>query len=176
MSIADLGSVGEFVASIAVLVTLLFLTLQTRQGSAQIKLRNDLDRSESTKQAGLGLMGANAFEAYTKALRHPSDLTDDEVMQVWSYLDIFVASAFSTWSAYRRGLATEEDWLDAKSSVHYALSFPVGVVIWNQMKRSYSREMTEEIDEYMQEHGADRVFRHFEQMLGDIRRLPAVPG
>jgi hypothetical protein len=176
MSIADLGSIGEFVASIAVLVTLLFLLLQTRQGSAQIRLRNDLDRSESLTQAGLGLIGANGVEAYTKALRHPSDLTDEEVMQVWCYLDVFVASAFSTWSAYSRGLATEEDWLEAKAGVHYALSFPVGAVIWHQMKRSYSREMTEEVDEYLQEHSADRVLRHFEQMLDDIRRLPAGPG
>ena len=120
-------------------------------------------------------MGPNAFEAYTKALRRPSDLTEEEVMQVWAFLDISLASTSSTWSAYRRGLATEADWLDAKAGLHYALSFPVGVVIWNQMKRYYSREMTAEIDEYLQEHGSDRVLRHFAQMLDEVRRLPATP-
>ena len=78
MSMADLGSLGEFVASIVVLITLLFLALQMRRSTAEIKLRNDMDRSGSTVQAGLGLMGANAVEAYTKALLHPSDLTEDE--------------------------------------------------------------------------------------------------
>ena len=126
MSMADLGSLGEFVASIVVLITLLFLALQMRRSTAESKLRNDLDRSGSTVQAGLGLMGTNAVEAYTKALRHPSDLTEDEVMQVWSYLDVFMAAALSTWSAYKRGLAGSEDWLSAQSQVHYALSFPVG--------------------------------------------------
>ena len=70
MSMADLGSLGEFVASIVVLITLLFLALQMRRSTAEIKLRNDMDRSGSTVQAAL--MGANAVEAYTKALRHPS--------------------------------------------------------------------------------------------------------
>jgi hypothetical protein len=173
MSMADLGSLGEFVASIVVLITLLFLALQMRRSTAESKLRNDMDRSGSTVQAAL--MGANAVEAYTKALRHPSDLTEDEVMQVWAYLDVFMAAALSTWSAYKRGLAGSEDWLSAKSQVHYALSFPVGVAIWNQVKRVYDREMADEIDAYLTEHGADRVQHHFERMLDDIRRLPAVP-
>ena len=175
MSMADLGSLGEFVASIVVLITLLFLALQMRRSTAESKLRNDLDRSGSAVQAGLGLMGANAVEVYTKALRHPSDLTEDEVMQVWSYLDVFMAAASSTWSAYKRGLAGSEDWLSAKSQVRYALSFPVGMAIWNQVKRSYDREMADDIDAYLTEHGADRVQRHFERILDDIRRLPAVP-
>ena len=172
MSMADLGSLGEFVASIAVLITLLFLALQMRRSTAEIKLRNDMDRSGSTVQAAL--MGANAVEAYTKSLRHPSDLTEYEVMQVWAYLDVFIAGAASTWSAYRRGLAGSDDWLSTKSQVHYALSFPVGVAIWNQVKRAYDREMTDEIDAYLTEHGVDRIQRHFERMLDDIRRLPAV--
>jgi hypothetical protein len=174
-ALADLGSLGEFVASIAVLITLLFLALQMRRSTAEIKLRNDMDRSGSTVQAGIGLMGANAVEAYTKALRHPSDLTEYEVMQVWAYLDVFIAGAASTWSAYKRGLAGSDDWLSAKSHVHYTLSFPVGVAIWNQVKRAYDREMTDEIDAYLTEHGVDRIQRHFERMLDDIRRLPAVP-
>jgi hypothetical protein len=120
MSMADLGSLGEFVASIAVLITLLFLALQMRRSTAEIKLRNDMDRSGSTVQAAL--MGANAVEAYTKSLRHPSDLTEDEVMQVWAYLDVFMAGALSTWSAYKRGLAGSDEWLSAKANVHYALS------------------------------------------------------
>ena len=96
-------------------------------------------------------------------------------MQVWAYLDLFMAGALSTWSAYKRGLAGSDEWLSAKANVHYALSFPVGVAIWNQVKRVYDREMTDEIDAYLTEHGVDRVQRHFERMLDDIRRLPAVP-
>ena len=175
MSMADLGSLGEFVASIAVLITLLFLALQMRRSTAEIKLRNDMDRSGSTEQASLALIGDTGYAVHTKALCHPSDLTDEEVMQEWAYLDLFVAGAFSTWSAYRRGLAGSDEWLSAKANVHYALSFPAGVAIWNQIKRVYDREMTEEIDAYLTEHGADRVQRHFERMLDDIRRLPAVP-
>ena len=37
MSIADLGSLGEFVSSLAVLFTLIFLTLQMRQNTKAVR-------------------------------------------------------------------------------------------------------------------------------------------
>ena len=40
MEIQDLGAIGEFIASIAVLVTLIFLTIETRQNTTALRRAN----------------------------------------------------------------------------------------------------------------------------------------
>jgi hypothetical protein len=171
MSIAELGSFGEFIASFGVLATLIFLIFQVRQNTSQIKLRSELDRADVIASAGIALMGDNTHVAFTKALVNPSDLADEEVMQVWSYLDIFLAGVSATWSAYSRGHCDKGQWVNAKATAQVAFSFPVGMVIWNELKKNYPREMTDDIEAYLIEHGADRLRRQFGTMLEGVRKL-----
>jgi hypothetical protein len=171
MTIAELGSLGEFLAAFGVFATLIFLILQIRQNTAEMRLRNTSDRSDTVAHAAVALMGANAYSAYTKAVLGQADLADDEVMQVWAYLDIYLAGAFDTWSAYTGGLANQEEWTAAKASVHYTLAFPIGMVIWSELKKDYPRKMTEDIELYLTEHGTDRVERQFKAMLNGIGSL-----
>ena len=43
-TIQDLGAIGEFVGAFAVVVTLIYLTLQVRQSTAQARLASSLER------------------------------------------------------------------------------------------------------------------------------------
>lgn len=171
MSIADLGSLGEFFASFGVLATLIILILQVRQNTAQMKLRTELDRSSVIVDAGVALMGDNAHKAFTKAVCDPSILEDSEIMQVWAYLDIFLASVHATWNSYTRGMCDEDEWINAKATAQVAFSFPVGMVIWGELKRYYPHAMTEQIEAYIDEHGIDRAERRFKGMLNSVRQL-----
>jgi hypothetical protein len=169
MTISEMGSLGEFLASLGVFVTLVILIFQIRQNTREAKVRSALHGSEATSQAAL--TGDSAHAALTKALLSPSDLTDEEVMRVWSYLDIFVASTFATWSAYSRGLCDASQWNGAKGVFRGALGYPVGMAVWSELKRDYPREMTDDIDAYMIEHGADKLQRQFAAMLDNVRNL-----
>jgi hypothetical protein len=162
MTITELGSLGEFIASIAVLITLIVLVLQIRQNTAEIKVRADFDRSQATSVAGVALMGENTHESFTKALLRPSELEDTEIMH-------------ATWSAYTRGTCDREQWLGALVTARAAFAFPVGMAIWNELKKNYSHEMTDEIDAYLAEHGADWLQRQFGAMVQGVRQLPAAP-
>jgi hypothetical protein len=136
-----------------------------------MKLGTELDRSSVIVDAGVALMGNNAHEAFTKAVCDPSDLEDSDIMQVWAYLVIFLASVNSTWNFYARGLCDEDQWINAKITAQVAFSFPVGMVIWQELKRYYPRDMTEQIDTYLEEHGTDRAQRRFDAMLNGVRQL-----
>lgn len=171
MSIAELGSLGEFVASLGVLVTLGFLAWQIRQNTAQIKLEGELERSAATVHGSVALMGESTNVAFTKALIDPASLTAEELMQVWGYLDIFVVSVWSTWTAYSRGLCDQDQWIGAKATAQFALSFPVGLVIWNELKHNYPDQMVEEIDAYIAEHGENMLQGQFKAMLAGVREL-----
>ncbi len=51
MTLTELGALGEFIAAVAVLITLVYLTLQVQQGNAlarsQTRQRRSSKRSES---------------------------------------------------------------------------------------------------------------------------------
>jgi len=75
MSIADLGSLGEFVASFAVLITLIFLTFQMRQNTKAVRASM---ASEMTSQ-WLGNSNATATNADIVRLMmivSPDDVSD----------------------------------------------------------------------------------------------------
>jgi hypothetical protein len=171
MSIAELGSIGEFVASLGVLVTLGFLAWQIRQNTVQARLNSELERSNATIQGAVALMGDNTSAAFTKALTDPTSLTDTEVMQVWAYIDVFVTSVWSTWGSYSRGLCDDHQWEGAKATAQFALAHPVGLVIWNELKHNYPARMIEEVDSYLDGHGVDWTQRQFETMLQGVRNL-----
>ena len=65
MSIADLGSLGEFIASIAVLVTLVFFTFQMRQNT------HAMQSATSAEMVSQWIANANAYA------------TDPELAKIW---------------------------------------------------------------------------------------------
>ncbi len=74
MTIQDLGAIGEFVASIAVLVTLLFLVVQMRQNTVILK-RTSVRQAASEHTNALriaSLDGEIADTSCTAAISRPS--------------------------------------------------------------------------------------------------------
>ena len=72
MSIQDLGSIGEFVSSIAVLITLIYLAIQIRQNTRQLQ--------QQTNSTNLNIYTAidESFSRFRMALG-----TDGEVAELW---------------------------------------------------------------------------------------------
>ena len=52
MTIQDLGALGELIGSVAVLATLIYLTLQTRQNTMAITAQVDAARARKALQSG----------------------------------------------------------------------------------------------------------------------------
>ena len=170
MTISELGSLGEFLASMGVFVTLIFLVFQIRQNTKEAKLNSEVNLSGASASAGAALMGGDPHKAYPKALLNPSDLTDEEVMQVWAYMDVLIGGVHRSWVMYSRGLCSYDVWHAAKGGAQSMLSFPAGIAIWSELKKDFPREMTEDIDTYLIDHGTDKLQRQFSAMLDKVRR------
>ena len=59
MTISELGSLGEFLASMGVFVTLIFLVFQIRQNTKEAKLNSEVNLSGAAASAGAALMGGD---------------------------------------------------------------------------------------------------------------------
>lgn len=110
MSIADLGSLGELIGSLAVVVTLIFLTLQMRQNTSALE-------SASESDAAMEFAGWNArmasdptlIEMWEKAMGEETLSTVELARFRWIIAEFFYICE----AQYRRrlrGLLTEETW------------------------------------------------------------------
>lgn len=59
MTLEELGSVGEFVGALAVLVTLIYLAVQIHQHTKTVKAQINQARSDSFQQVQLALMNSD---------------------------------------------------------------------------------------------------------------------
>ena len=111
MTLQDLGSLGEFVAAIATLATLIYLAFQIRQNTreAQAASRNLVSQSF----VDFAYHVSRDFEItklMRRALIDPESLDDDETFR----FDCIIAALFQSFEAafaqWQRRVLTDDDW------------------------------------------------------------------
>ncbi len=76
LTIQDLGALGEFFGSIAVLATLIYLALQMRQNTMAISAQVEGARTSSLMTLGLNLVQPGTVEAFVEDLAEESTIND----------------------------------------------------------------------------------------------------
>ena len=102
LTIQDLGSLGEFLGSIAVLATLIYLTLQTRQNTMAIGAQLEAAALGATQNWFLSVATSNELE---EALRQESTAprTTNEIRLAYHWMSILLSFQWQLHQA-RRGL------------------------------------------------------------------------
>ena len=130
MNIQDLGSLGEFVAAIATVLTLAYLAIQIRQNSKLLQLNNTyqtLDASRTNFLACLAQIDVPALAA--KAL-NGDEFTDTE-SEAYSMYFISQIRNFENAFLQHRGGGLDDEILEAiKTKVFTALSTKAGKDAW----------------------------------------------
>ena len=111
MSIADLGSLGEFVGSIAVVVTLIFLVFQVRQNTSALQTQisqSYLDRwMESLDQI---INNDTLAEVFARGPESLQELTSVEATVVTAYYHTLIRQTDFMHYQYRNGKLDQELW------------------------------------------------------------------
>ncbi len=76
LTIQDLGSLGEFFGSIAVLVTLVYLAFQMRQNTMAISAQVEAARTSSLMNLGSNLMQPGTVEAFVEDMAEETTTND----------------------------------------------------------------------------------------------------
>lgn len=117
MSISELGSIGEFISGVAVLVTLIYLAVQVRQTRKIVMAQAYHSRSEALQDLSMRVAESESLshiQAKLQGSGWPQDMTgfaelsDTEQAQYRAYLGAHLHRMTNLVHQYREGLLTEE--------------------------------------------------------------------
>ncbi len=142
MTIQDLGALGELIGSVAVLATLIYLTLQTRQNTAAIRAQLDV-----------ALVGANQNSQLLAATSNNlmEELQEDSTVAL-TRLGLYWTSVLGTFDwqlcQARRGLLPGFDERGVRTTLRYFFrNFRSFEGWWEGFNGSYSPEFVEWVEE-----------------------------
>ena len=119
MNVEKLSAIAELISSVAVVVTLGYLAIQTQQNTTAIQA--------SVRQAMLTddremLLNQIEFPVVVTGRTGSEDLTDEELVQVAASLVAFVRVKENQWLQYQNGVIDEETWSTYKAPIPLVLS------------------------------------------------------
>jgi hypothetical protein len=158
MTITELGSLGEFVGSIAVLVTLIYLVLQIRQNTQSIRSQSRFSVLE-TLNADMRQVQSKEFQDLQLAV------TDGEASREEKNRWIFVLTG---WLSHNEMLFYEiEDASlpkDFESTLRWRIfslfSNPGASQVWQEMKGAFTPNFQEYVDELLASASTEEIGRH----------------
>jgi hypothetical protein len=143
-----LGSMGEFFGAIAVVVTLVFLTVQLRQNTEMIRAQINQSRSEAAQTANHSMYNSPYLPEIVVKIRANERLTEVETVRYEAYIRGFHRTQDNVYWQYRQGFLDE----NIPRALRIATQIVVGQSelsrqLWNRVKPSFTDEYVTFVDE-----------------------------
>ena len=147
MAVSDLGAIGEFVSSIAVLVTLIFLTVETRRNSRLLARTNARSAIENNREALSQLIDKEVSELFYRGnLEGLDSLEPEERYRFDIAYVIWLQAAEQAFADARAGFFDPEHLLSWQTSIPGFLSTPGGREWWTDRRDWFTHSFRAEID------------------------------
>jgi hypothetical protein len=154
MTLQDLGNLGEFVGAMGVVASLLYLALQIRQGSQQIRENTNsvLGSVESENARGSSDFLQSLAESpqlarvWRLGLSEPAELTEDEGAQFAMLMGAAFYRLEGPFRQYRRGLLSEDAWEPWERLIRRYLRSPAVLAWWSRRDIPFSPSFIEYVD------------------------------
>ena len=147
MTISDLGSLGEFVGSIAVVVTLIYLTTQLRQNTRAIRAAatQALDKS-ITDNIALWASSRETAVLMERGLEAYESLSEEESIHFHTLISVFFLSMDSNFWSHRNSLIPDELWERENAVIRAWVNTPGGRIAWERKRSQVSRPFREYVE------------------------------
>jgi hypothetical protein len=125
MTLSDLGNLGQFISSIAVIITLIYLAIQIRQSSkiARASLRQSLAENQYA-QITLRATDPVIRTAFRKASAS-EELTEDEAAALLAYAVSGIRQWEALYTQYEHGMIAVEDWRTTRHVMLRRFQLPI---------------------------------------------------
>ncbi len=152
MSISELGSLGEFIGSIAVLVTLIILVSQVRgarielssQMTREIKRHNNETFHQLTQRSDL-------VDIHIRGQREYRNLSEAERVTWMIWLFTWITQTEDAWMARKRGIPNME-WVDSYvEGVALVLRSEGGQIVWPRLRARFEKPFADALDRAVRE-------------------------
>jgi hypothetical protein len=133
VNLEDLGNIGEFIAAIATLVTLIYLSAQIRQNTRAVRSTAFQQVVDSFSEVSLALgLNEEASELFERAEQGLSFLTPVEVRRHRYILLSFFRRAESVFFQSEQRTLEAENWEGIRQSVRVILQNPGSQQFWRE--------------------------------------------
>ena len=148
MSISELGSLGEIVGSIAVLITLIILVLQVR--GARIELSSQMtreikrDNNETFHQL---TQRPDLVDIHIRGQREYDSLSEAEKLTWMIWLFTWINQTEGAWMARKRGIPNME-WVDTYMlGVALVLRSEGGQIVWPRLRALFEKPFADALEQ-----------------------------
>ena len=152
VSIQDLGSIGELIAAVATIATLIYLALQIR---ANTKVTYAESRRGAMSQVNFyaSILGENreAASIFRRGLAGNEPLDADEQTQFTFLFSMVVGQASTAFEEYELGITNRELFDATESAVIRLLKTPGGRGFWNSHVHSYPASFVAYVNALLEE-------------------------
>jgi hypothetical protein len=151
MTLSDLASIGSLVSGMAVLVSLVYLSLQNRQlvrNQRALMNQGVVNRSSDTFK---WLAEPHMSDLISRMIDGETGFTGTELTQIRMRLRNTMVSVRDTYVQHKSGLVDEITFESALGSVRALLAQPVIRALWNMDRATYAPEWITYVDGLIKE-------------------------
>ena len=145
MTIAELGSLGEFFASLAVLITLVFLVIQMRQNTSTMRRTNARHAFENNSIALAALLDEGVSELFIRGLNSLDNLSEVERYRFDAAFTMWLQACEQTFIDYRDGTLGSDQVVVLENAIPGYLSTPGGSVWWKERQVWFSHAFRDDV-------------------------------
>jgi hypothetical protein len=152
LSISELGSLGEFVGSVAVLATLVILVFQVKSARAEIgsQTRREIKRQNNETWHQL-IQDPNLLDIHVRAQRDYNGLSENEKLTWITWMYTWITQTEDLWTSRKQGVMDPETLDRYVRGVSLVLRSPGGRVVWPIVQGFYDQQFVDELDRVIAE-------------------------
>ncbi len=152
LTLQDLGSLGEFVGAMGVVVSLIYLAQQMRQNTTSVRAASFNSMTEnSLRLLEPSFRDADFAEFLHRAQRDPSSLSPNELVRWDAYMTAVYRHFGNLVYQYRVGALDRQMWQSYRETLKKHLSIPSWQTWFEENKGIFSTSLVEHVERAVRE-------------------------
>ena len=150
MALEDLGNIGEFVAAVGVIVSLIYLAVQIRQNTKAVKVAAYQETVSASRELNLAVLTDPKLAEL--ALRDDAieAATGDDRRRISLLTNVFLQNFQSQFFQNQQGLLEDHIWSASRETLRRLAHRPGFADWWQRTGFSYSSHFRKLVDELLQ--------------------------
>jgi hypothetical protein len=154
MTITELGALGEFVGSIGVIATLVYLAIQIRQNTNQLhnneralrRAENNAIMQNWSDLRRLIMSDASFAEITVRGRTDYGSLDSVERERVGAWASEVIWINYHVWQRVQESIFEPDQWDRARPNVVEVVRGPAGLAAWERMRRRFDSAFVEDVE------------------------------
>jgi hypothetical protein len=147
LSVQDLGSIGELVAAIATVITLIYLAVQIRANTAALKVESRRFESESSDPFIMSIVDSpEVAKMFISGLRDANALTPEDYLRFALLLGKHVGAGAMHYDEFQMGHSTPQSVERRTRTLSLFLATAGGRKFWADFKHQYPEPFQAYVD------------------------------